>query len=72
MSDIKSLKKRLTRLKNEHYELDRTILHMTAQNFDDGIKKDQFELNRLTELKKKKLSIRDEIYKVQKELQVFK
>ena len=71
MSDLKSLKKQLNRLKNEHYQLDKVILHMTAQNFDDEIKKDQFELNKLTELKKRKLSIRDEIFKIQKQLQGF-
>ena len=44
-------------LKNYHYELDRTILHLTAQKFDSEAKKNPHELNQLRDLKKKKLSI---------------
>ena len=52
MSDLKSLKKQLTILKRDHYELDRTILHLSAQKFDIEAKKNPNELNQLKDLKK--------------------
>ena len=71
MSDIKLLRKQLNKLKNDHYELDRTILHLTAQKFDIETKKNPHELNQLRDLKKKKLSIRDQIFNIQKQLQCY-
>tara|TARA_B000000437_G_C11539889_1_gene262748 strand:+ start:223 stop:444 length:222 start_codon:yes stop_codon:yes gene_type:complete len=71
MSDIKLLRKQLNNLKNHHYELDRTILHLTAQKFDAEAKKNPHELNQLKDLKKKKLLIRDQIFNIQKQLQKY-
>tara|TARA_B100001559_G_C16346058_1_gene550355 strand:+ start:193 stop:414 length:222 start_codon:yes stop_codon:yes gene_type:complete len=69
MSDIKSIKKQLNRLENEHYELDRIILHMNAQKFDSEIKSDPMEINKLKDLQKRKVSIHEEIIRLKHQLQ---
>ena len=68
MSDLKSLKKQLTVLKKDHYEVDRTILHLTAQKFDIEAKKNPHELNKISDLKKRKLIIRDQIFNIEMQI----
>lgn len=68
MSDSKSLKKMLTKLKEEHWKLDKLVLHMTAQENDRSKGLSSREENMLSGFKKRKLIIRDEIAKVEKQI----
>mgnify|MGYP001200258478 CR=1 FL=1 len=69
MVDRKDIRRRLTQLKNEHFKLDKLVLHMTAQASESSKKMDPTEQNRLKEFKKRKLALRDEIVRIERDIQ---
>ena len=68
MNDLKSYRKKLAQLKAEHWKLDRVVLHLTAQSKDKSKALSAQDQNKLSEFKKRKLAIKDEIIKLQNEL----
>ena len=68
MSNRKSLKNTLTKLKAEHWKLDKLVLHMTAQASDSSKGLSGREENILSGFKKRKLIVRDEIMRIEKQI----
>lgn len=69
MTNLKIAKQRLTKLKAQHFELDRLILHLTAQGLEASKKASPNEMNKLKEFKTKKKTVSDEIKKIENEIQ---
>ena len=69
MTDLKIAKVRLTKLKAEHFELDKLILHLTAQALEASKKASPNEKNKLKEFKTKKQAVSDEIARLENEIQ---
>ena len=69
MTNLRLSKKRLSKLKAEHFELDRLILHLTAQSLESSKKASPNEKNKLKDFKQKKKAVSDEIAKLENEIQ---
>ena len=68
MTDTKASKRRLSKLKAQHWNLDKIVLHMTAQAAEAHGTMAPAEYNRLADFKKRKLALRDEISRIEAEL----
>ena len=68
MTDTKASRRRLSELKAQHWNLDKIVLHMTAQAAETHGTMAQAEYTRLAHFKKRKLALRDEIARIETEL----